>query len=75
MYLPIVQLSAEADWNLRRHVTDAARTRDAALRRARSVRRAPLSAGPRRRFPWLPIAPRLAPSVSQDRLEEIPAAG
>ena len=37
MYLPIVQLSAEADWQLRRSVTDPARAREAVRRREHAL--------------------------------------
>lgn len=64
MYLPIVQLTAEADWHLRRTVTDPARTRAATLLRERALLPPIRTAPHRRRFRWLPFrstAPAIAP--------------
>ena len=64
MYLPTVQLTAEADWQLRRSVTDPARARDAALLRERSLQRPAPAPQPRRRFGWFtsrPATPAVAP--------------
>ena len=64
MYLPILQLSAEADWHLRRTTTDATRTHEAALRRERALVRSLHPSRPRRRFRWLqsrPPVPATAP--------------
>jgi len=52
MYLPLVQMSAEADWQLRRNVTDLAQTREASLLRKQSLRREVSMPKLRRRLRW-----------------------